>query len=102
MLQEVLERRLKRDWELPDLLVIDGGKGQVSAIASVLEELKLDIPLIGLAKRFETIIYTDCKDFFEINLDRDNDGLKLLQRLRDEAHRFSRKYHHHLRLKNLG
>ncbi len=107
MLQEVLRRRLKRGinsdlgWELPELLVIDGGKGQVGAIQQVLNEYELDIPLIGLAKRFETIVYIEGGEFKELLLDRGNEGLKLLQRLRDEAHRFGQKYHHQLRLKKI-
>lgn len=101
MIRHVLERRLKRDWEKPDLIVVDGGKGQVSAAYSIVSEMNLDIPIIGLAKRDETIVYKNNNIFDELNLDRSNEGLKLLQRLRDEAHRFARKYHHHLRLKKL-
>ncbi len=107
MLQEVLRRRLIRGigsevgWELPELLVIDGGKGQISAISDVLKEMELQIPLIGLAKKFETIVFITGDDFTEIVLERSNEGLKLLQRLRDEAHRFGQKYHHQLRLKKI-
>ncbi|HSX39609.1 MAG TPA: excinuclease ABC subunit UvrC [Candidatus Saccharimonadales bacterium] len=102
MLREVLTRRLTHEgWPMPDLLVIDGGKGQVSAIKEVLDKLGLEIPLIGLAKRFETIVYYNGSEFVEVNLEKDNEGLKLLQRLRDEAHRFAQKYHHQLRLKKL-
>ena len=60
MHQEMMERRLKRvDWPIPDLLVIDGGKGQVSSILEVLEKEKKDIPMIGLAKREEIIVSVD-------------------------------------------
>lgn len=108
MLQEVLRRRLKRaldnspGWEFPELLVIDGGKGQISAVNEVLKEYELDIPMVGLAKRFETIVYLVDGEFHEVVLDRSNEGLKLVQRLRDEAHRFGKKYHHELRLKKIS
>jgi len=102
MLREVLTRRFNNaNWPEPDLLVIDGGKGQVSAVREVLTTLQLEVPLIGLAKRFETIVFYHNGDFQEVNLDKDSEGLKLLQRLRDEAHRFAQKYHHLLRLKKL-
>lgn len=102
MLQEVLRRRLaKTDWPKPDLLVIDGGKGQISSVNDVLSELAISVPLIGLAKRFETIVYIKDAEFCELVLDRSIEGLKLLQRLRDEAHRFAQAYHHNLRLKKL-
>ena len=107
MIREVLSRRFKREksksntlkkWGRPDLVVIDGGKGQVSAATCVMEKYSLDIPVIGLAKRFETIV---CADASETNLSRQSEGLKLLQRLRDEAHRFAKAYHLQLRLKNI-
>ena len=110
MLQEVLSRRLNhevkdtklKNWGMPDLLVIDGGKGQVSSIVQVMDNFDFDIPIIGLAKKFETIIYKDINDdFVEIKLDKSNQGLKLLIKLRDEAHRFSRRYHHYLRSNNM-
>jgi len=101
MMAEVLSRRLKRQWDLPDLIVLDGGKGQVSAGLMALEEAGLKIPLIGLAKKEETIVYVDENGFKQINLPESNEGLKLLQRLRDEAHRFARSYHVKLRIKKL-
>lgn len=85
MMKEMLERRLKRaDWPKPDLIILDGGKSQLSSVA-------WDIPTFGLAKQNE-IIY-DIRGN-EIKLDRTNPGLQLLQQLRDEAHRFSRRLHH--------
>lgn len=94
MLSEMLSRRLKSDIPLPQLFVIDGGKGQVEAIAS----LEHNVKTIGLAKRLETI-YTD--DGKVIQLPLNSPALHLLQRLRDEAHRFSRKYHFFLRKRNM-
>ena len=107
MMREVLRRRFKREksknknlkrWGMPDLLVMDGGKGQVSAALEVLTEMKLEIPVVGLAKRFETIIL---EDNGEVSLQKNNPGLLLLQRLRDEAHRFAKKYHLQLRLRKI-
>jgi excinuclease ABC subunit C len=97
MMQEMLERRLKHvDWPKPSLLVIDGGKGQVSSVKDVLEKLELNIPLIGLAKREETIITSELK---EIKLPKDSKALQLIMHLRDEAHRFAITYHKKLRSK---
>jgi len=94
MLAEILTRRLKSEVPLPDLFVIDGGKGQVDAIAS----LQHDITVIGLVKQKETIILESGK---KIYLPKNSPALHLLQRLRDEAHRFSRKYHFYLRSKKM-
>lgn len=96
-LKEVIKRRLKhsKDWGLPDLFVVDGGKTQTKIF---LNELKhLNIPVVGLAKRFETLIIpysSKNKDkFYELTI-KDGHALNLLQRLRDEAHRFARRLHH--------
>jgi excinuclease ABC subunit C len=102
MMREVLERRLKHaDWGVPDLLVVDGGKGQVSAAVTAMEKVGVRVPLIGLAKKFETIIYKDIESFVELRLPKTDKGLSLLIRLRDEAHRFAQSYHHKLRLKQI-
>jgi excinuclease ABC subunit C len=98
MMQEMLERRFKRtDWEIPSLVVIDGGKGQVSSVKEIFEKLNINIPLIGLAKREETIITSDLKP---IRLPIDSMELKLIMRIRDEAHRFAITYHRKLRSKS--
>lgn len=97
MMQEVLKRRLKHlDWPFPSLIIVDGGKGQVSSASKVLEEKMLKIPLIGLAKREETIITSDLG---EILLPGNSKPLHLIMRLRDEAHRFAITYHKKLRAK---
>jgi len=106
MMQEVLKRRFKRaliddSWKLPNLLVLDGGKGQLSAGNQVLKEMGIDVAMISLAKREEILIYMDGDEFVEVKLDRTDESLKLIQRLRDEAHRFAKKYHHQLRVKKL-
>lgn len=78
---------------LPDLVVIDGGKGQVSTAAGVLEELGLsDVPLIGLAKRFEEVYRWDGRQASPVSLPKDAPGSLLLRQLRDEAHRFAITY----------
>lgn len=97
MMQEVLERRLKhREWITPSLIIVDGGKGQVSSANKSLKSNQLDIPLIGLAKREEIIITSDFK---EIKLPENSKSLHLVMRLRDEAHRFAITYHKKLRAK---
>lgn len=97
MMEEVLKRRLNhKEWPYPDLIIVDGGKGQVSTALSVLKENKLKIPLIGLAKKEETIVTSDLK---EINLPKNSAALKLIIRIRDEAHRFAITYHKKLRSK---
>lgn len=108
---EVLERRLRhlqensQNWKKPDLIVLDGGRGQISAVLDVFKKLNIEqIPLIGLAKKEEKIIYKDKERFKEISLEEKgnpSEGLKLLIRLRDEAHRFAQAYHHKLRIKDL-
>ena len=114
MMQEVLRRRFKRALEgktaearkgadvwtiMPDLIIIDGGKGQLNAALEVLEEhgLKDEVPAIGLAKKQEEVFLPGRSD--PIVLPRDSQGLYLLQRVRDEAHRFAIGYHRKLRAK---
>ena len=103
MMKEVLMRRytmiLKRNLVLPDLIVVDGGKGQLNAGISVLQELGLDIPIIGLAKKYEEIYVPNEK--IPIVLPKNSPLLKLLQRIRDESHRFAVKLHKKLRKKRL-
>lgn len=104
MMREVIGRRMRHveDWGKPDLIVVDGGKGQVSAAKRVMdEEFNSLVPIIGLAKRLEEIVIPTDKSFKIIRLRPGNPALSLLQRLRDEAHRFARSYHFKLRLKEL-
>ncbi len=83
------------DWALPDLIIIDGGKGQLSAALEVLHELHVDIPTVGLAKENEEIFIPGSPD--PIILPRSSQGLYMVQRIRDEAHRFGITYHRKLR-----
>lgn len=101
MMNETIKRRLKHleNWGVPDLIVVDGGKPQITAARKAFTDCNADIPLIGLAKRFETIIIFTSSKFIEITLGRNEPALNLLQRIRDEAHRFARKYHFKLRMK---
>lgn len=95
MMQEIIKRRLNHnEWELPKLIIVDGGKGQISSALKVLKERKFNIPLVGLAKREEIII---TPDFKEIRLPRDSKVLHLFMRIRDEAHRFAITYHRKIR-----
>jgi excinuclease ABC subunit C len=90
--------RERRDigWALPDLVIVDGGKGQLSAAMGVMEELGLtEVPLAGLAKRFEEL-YVPGRSA-PIVLPAKSQGLYLVQRIRDEAHRFAITYHRTVR-----
>lgn len=88
MLQEILLRRFQlKNMPQPDLIVIDGGKGQVSAAQELLEAMKIDIPFIGLAKKEELIVFPFDKP--SLQLDIKHPGLKILMHSRDEAHRFA-------------
>ncbi|MDI6817152.1 MAG: excinuclease ABC subunit UvrC [Actinomycetota bacterium] len=104
MIHEVISRRLGHlgdDFDpsfaaVPDLIIVDGGKGQLSAAISALQEKGYpDIPIIGLAKREEAVFMPGQPD--SLILDRSSEALKLLQRMRDEAHRYAIAYHRKLR-----
>jgi excinuclease ABC subunit C len=109
MMSEMLDRRFARSnnnnqntnnkpWPLPNLIIIDGGKGQLSAAVSILKQFNLDIPIIGLAKRLEEI-FTPANSIPR-TLPPNSQALYLLQRIRDEAHRFAITYHRKLRSKS--
>ena len=83
--------------DLPDLILIDGGRGQLSAAQDAMRSLGLDIPMFGLAERIEEIVLPDSD--MSILLDRHSNALHLIQRLRDEAHRFAITHHRSLRSK---
>lgn len=117
-MEEVLRRRFIRGIEekefikesnfsgkgfstFPDLIMIDGGKGQVNIVLRVLEELGVDLPVCGLVKddfhRTRGIIYNN----IERKMNRDSKGFKLIYKIQEEAHRFAISYHRSLRSKNL-
>ena len=119
VLRRRIARRTQRQWILPDLMLIDGGKGQLGAAIAALEESDINVPVIGLAKKFEEIVIHKTKsnvllseqtlsdfsghisnesdDFLTISLPTTAHLIKLLQRIRDESHRFAVSYHSHLK-----
>jgi len=101
MLSEITRRRYQRlkeeKLELPDLILIDGGRGQVSVVKKELDKLNLDLPIIGIAKAEEKIITLN--KINPIVLPKNSLALRLIMRIRDEAHRFALAYHHILRRK---
>jgi excinuclease ABC subunit C len=115
MMREVLKRRFTSDEALPDLVVVDGGKGQLNIALSVLNELKIKLDVIGLAKeergswrvknktggravgKEDRVYLPRRKD--AVYLSSRPAALSLLQRVRDEAHRFAVSYHHRLKQK---
>ncbi len=123
MMREVLRRRFGKshdDWPKPDLILIDGGKGQLSAALDSMAELGISIPAFGLAKKREQIVRllpesngqelsSDGKDGFEwqdgkfsiLELPKNSQAIALLQRIRDEAHRFAVTYHTGVRDKRI-
>ncbi len=108
MMQEVLKRRFAKAKDgprdesfgaVPDLVIVDGGKGQVSAAHDAMRNLGVgEIPLAGLAKRFEELYVKDVSE--PIVLPRTSQALYLVQRIRDEAHRFAITYHRNVRAKS--
>jgi len=82
---------------LPDLILVDGGIGQLKAVSNVLKELKLKVPVISIAKKFEEVFKEENGRIKKILLSLTSPGLHLLQYIRDEAHRFAIKYHKILR-----
>ena len=109
-MEEVLFRRLKRlntNNELdksfkkyPDLILVDGGKGQLSSAKSVIDHFKLDIELVALAKKEEELYLPNRKEPYLLN--KDSEALFLLQNIRDEAHRFALKENRRLRAKEIS
>ena len=103
-MEEVVGRHYRRikneDKPMPDLVVIDGGRGQIGAALKAFVAIGVEPPaLIGLAKKHETIIFPDARP--PLNLPLNNSALNLLQRLRDEAHRFANTYNADLRSKKI-
>mgnify|MGYP000362341280 FL=1 len=103
-MQEVVYRRYKRlldeEQPLPQLVIIDGGKGQLSSALKSLEELGLrgKVAVIGIAKRLEELFYPG--DKYPLYLDKKSETLKIIQHLRNEAHRFGITHHRNKRSKN--
>ncbi len=104
-MRETIYRRFSRAIEekqdLPDLIIVDGGKGQISSAYRILCELNLEnkISIIGLAKRLEEVFFPNVSD--SIMLPKTSSSLKLIQQLRDESHRFAITFHKQLRSKRI-
>jgi excinuclease ABC subunit C len=101
MMSEMLRRRFNNDWPMPDLVVIDGGKGQLQVAIDTITQAGLAVPTISLAKRLEEIWVKTENGFEAILLPRRSKALQLLQQMRDEAHRFGITFHRSLRSKKL-
>ncbi len=103
-MKEIVGRRYRRLLEegkpMPKLVVIDGGKGQLSSAVEALQELGIygQMPIIGIAKKLEEIYFPG--DSYPIHIDKKSESLRLLQRIRDEAHRFAITFHRNVRSKN--
>lgn len=103
-MREIITRRytrvLNENLEMPDLIVIDGGKGQLSAALESLDELGLrgKVAIIGIAKRLEEIYFPG--DQYPLYLSKDSETLKIIQQIRDEAHRFGITHHRNRRSKS--
>ncbi len=102
-MREILKRRFKRikngDILAPDLIIIDGGKGQLSSVIEVMNEMELNLDIVSLAKREEEVFLPNKSEpvIFPLN----SPALHLFQRIRDEAHRFAITFHRQLRSKNM-
>ena len=100
-MKEAITRRYKRVLEekqpLPQLLIVDGGKGQLSSAVEALKEMGIynQLPVIGIAKRLEEIYYPD--DPLPLHIDKKSETLKIIQQMRDEAHRFGITHHRNRR-----
>jgi len=96
---EMMRRRLKNDWPLPQLFLIDGGRGQVRASKEELVKAGVNVPIYGIAKR-EEWLYSSGEEI--VKLPKRNLALRLMQRIRDESHRFAINYHRKLRKRSFG
>ena len=103
-MEEIVFRRYKRlldeNTPLPDLVVVDGGKGQLSSSVLALKKLEIygSVPIIGIAKRLEEVYFPN--DEFPIHINKKSESLKLLQQIRNEAHRFAITFHRDKRSKS--
>jgi excinuclease ABC subunit C len=87
--------------KIPDLVIIDGGKGQVSSVMEIVKPLGLSTRFVGLAKRLEEVIFiNETGEFETVNLEINSEEYFLVQRIRDEAHRFAITYHRNMRSKD--
>ena len=102
-MREILSRRFKRikegKIEEPDLIIIDGGKGQLSSVIQIMKEFELKLNIVSLAKREEEVFLPHKSA--PVILAQNSSALHLFQRIRDEAHRFAITFHRQLRSKSM-
>ena len=98
-LKEVINRRIKQKWPVPDLIIIDGGQPQIKAVLKIFQNNKINIPLIGIAKNPDRVI-VGVEGYPNLFLKNDSKILNIIRLLRNESHRFARKYHLFLRSKD--
>jgi excinuclease ABC subunit C len=102
-MREVVFRRYRRQLDegnpLPDLILIDGGKGQLSSAKLSLDKLKLDLPVVALAKRLEELFIPGESE--SLRIAKSSPALNLLKQLRDEAHRFAITFQRSKRIKRM-
>lgn len=94
MIEQVITRRFRHpEWQFPDLLIVDGGKVQLKAAYEAISSGAVSIPIIGLAKRFEHIVVQSSGKPTELRIPMVRPGIHIVQRIRDESHRFAHQYH---------
>lgn len=98
-LNEVITRRFKNNWPMPDLIIVDGGRPQVRVVLKTLRKINQMIPVIGIAKNPDRIIIS-ADSFFTIRFPQINPAFDIVKLIRDESHRFAKKYHLYLRAKD--
>ena len=98
-LKEVINRRIKQKWPVPNLIIIDGGQPQIKAVLKIFQNNKINIPLIGIAKNPDRVI-VGVEGYPNLFLKNDSKILNIIRLLRNESHRFARKYHLFLRSKD--
>lgn len=103
MMKEILERRLKhQEWPLPQLFIVDGGRGQVKTAQEVIDKFKLKIPVLGLIKKKEELIkIKENGSYLRLRPTETQPFFRILQKIRDESHRFAINYHRLLRNKKI-
>ncbi|PJC33295.1 hypothetical protein CO049_00830 [Candidatus Roizmanbacteria bacterium CG_4_9_14_0_2_um_filter_36_12] len=95
-LEEVIERRFKTDWPYPNLVVVDGGRPQVNVVIKTLKKINKPIPVLGIAKNPDRLVI-GINSYPTIRFPQRNQVFNIVRLIRDESHRFAKKYHLHLR-----
>ena len=97
-LKEVIRRRFKNDWPIPDLIIVDGGKPQVRVVTETLRDINQKIPVLGIAKNPDRLVIGS-NGYSTIRFPQTNPAFNIVRLIRDESHRFAKKYHLYLRRK---